>query len=191
MTFAPGEPLYHLCRPAPDYVPDGVLHGPIPDPARAYELCERLSELMRGPSPNKALMSRGTLVDLLTSLLVRKEGDAVAGSPVLRPALSSRVRSILDSAVYHDPPNGSPREILSSLDYRYEHLCRLFRATYGVPPLQYLHARRIARAQSLLRDTRMTVAEVGYKTGFRSAAHFTRLFKALTGHTPTTYRRHW
>jgi AraC family transcriptional activator of tynA and feaB len=57
--------------------------------------------------------------------------------------------------------------------------------------LQQLQALRIQRAADMLRATafmRLTVAEVGRRCGFADASHFTRAFKARTGHTPAHWR---
>jgi AraC-like DNA-binding protein len=44
--------------------------------------------------------------------------------------------------------------------------------------------RRIARAQALLVDLRLPLAEIGYASGFPSQAHFTTMFRKLVGTTP-------
>ena len=40
------------------------------------------------------------------------------------------------------------------------HFLRLFKATYGIAPMEYVSQRRIERAQDLLRATNLTVTEV-------------------------------
>ena len=48
------------------------------------------------------------------------------------------------------------------------HFLRLFKATYGLTPMEYVSQRRIERAQDLLRATNLTVTEVCMLVGFSS-----------------------
>jgi len=61
---------------------------------------------------------------------------------------------------------------------------RDFQAIYQVPPAQWIREKRLAKAYQLLRTT-MPVKDVCYSLGFESVAHFSRLFKAHFGHTPS------
>src|SRR5688572_13536244 len=45
------------------------------------------------------------------------------------------------------------------------HFLRLFKATYGLTPMEYVSQRRIERAQDLLRATNLTVTEVCFAVG--------------------------
>jgi two-component system, response regulator YesN len=52
----------------------------------------------------------------------------------------------------------------------------------------YLNNRRITKAQNLLRTSAMTAAEIALTVGFADATGFGRIFKKLTGRTPSEYR---
>lgn len=69
------------------------------------------------------------------------------------------------------------------------HFHRLFTATYGVTPANYLTRRRIERAQDLLRATNLTVTEVCFAVGYSSLGSFSARFKELAGETPTSLQR--
>ena len=66
---------------------------------------------------------------------------------------------------------------------------RAFRGSMGLTPGDFVTARRIHRAESLLKNTRMPVASVARSCGFGSAAHFSTTFKARRGQQPGTLRR--
>lgn len=68
------------------------------------------------------------------------------------------------------------------------HFTRRFKAAFGIPPLQYVLQKKIARAQILLLTSPMTIKEVAWHTGFCDSSHFIRVFKRTTGVTPRTYR---
>lgn len=68
------------------------------------------------------------------------------------------------------------------------HFARMFRTSFGLPPHQYVLARRIARARSLLRHTPLPLGEVGLACGFASASHFSNRFRQAGGVSPGEYR---
>jgi AraC-like DNA-binding protein len=71
------------------------------------------------------------------------------------------------------------------------HFLRLFRATYGRTPAQYVSERRIERAQDLLRSTNLTVTEVCTAVGFSSLGSFSSRFRALVGESPRDFQRRY
>ena len=71
------------------------------------------------------------------------------------------------------------------------HFLRLFKATYGVTPMEYVSQRRIERAQDLLRATNLTVTEVCFAVGFSSLGTFSRRFREIVGVTPTEFQARW
>ena len=68
------------------------------------------------------------------------------------------------------------------------HFLRLFAATYGVTPREYLSRRRVERAQDLLRATNLTVTEVCHSVGFTSLGSFSSRFRALVGESPSAFQ---
>jgi AraC-like DNA-binding protein len=71
------------------------------------------------------------------------------------------------------------------------HFQRVFTATYGVSPAAHLSARRVERAQDLLRATNLTVTEICHAVGFASLGTFSTRFRELTGETPGEFQRRW
>ena len=68
------------------------------------------------------------------------------------------------------------------------HFARMFRASFGLPPHQYLLARRLHRACQLLRLGVMPLGEIALVCGFASASHFSNRFRQAIGATPGEYR---
>ena len=68
------------------------------------------------------------------------------------------------------------------------HFSRIFRSAIGQSPHEYLTARRIAAAITLLEQTELTAGEVGKRIGYSRQAHFTQAFRRKTGFTPGAYR---
>ncbi len=68
------------------------------------------------------------------------------------------------------------------------HFSRIFRKVMGQSYQDYLSSRRLTKAQSLLRTTTLSVTEICQAVGYSDVTGFGRIFKKLTGHTPTDYR---
>lgn len=69
------------------------------------------------------------------------------------------------------------------------HFARSFREVYGETPARYLTSRRIERAKDLLRATPLSVTEICHLVGFSSLGSFSSRFSAMTGMSPTEYRK--
>ena len=69
------------------------------------------------------------------------------------------------------------------------HLAKTFRARHGVTIAEYMRRQRIALAAQLLRDPRISLADIAAKCGFCDQSHFSRAFKRQTGASPLRFRR--
>ncbi|HKC00496.1 MAG TPA: AraC family transcriptional regulator [Terriglobales bacterium] len=70
------------------------------------------------------------------------------------------------------------------------HFARQFKAATGLAPHQYVIARRVERAQDLLRtDGGLGLAEVAFRSGFANQSHFCLQFKRIVGGTPRQFRQ--
>jgi len=68
-------------------------------------------------------------------------------------------------------------------------LNRRFKAALGVGPVAYLKQLRLEEARTLLRQTNLSIGEVGWQVGFKDSSFFGRQFQRHTGMTPRDYRR--
>ncbi|MEL6288463.1 MAG: AraC family transcriptional regulator [Pseudomonadota bacterium] len=70
------------------------------------------------------------------------------------------------------------------------HFARMFKETIGDTPHQYVTARRIARAKTLIEGAGdLPLSEIAATCGFSQQSHFGRVFKAATGLTPNAFRK--
>lgn len=65
---------------------------------------------------------------------------------------------------------------------------RLFRTQIGKTFIDYLTDLRIARASQLLREGRLSVKEITAAVGYSDPNYFSRIFKKITGRTPSEFR---
>lgn len=96
-----------------------------------------------------------------------------------------RAKDRMDAASEED----WPVERLASVSGVSEaHFARSFKHAFGIPPHRYLLTRRIERAKALLRDTDRPIIDIMMETGWRSLGTFGRVFKDITGKSPTELR---
>lgn len=67
-------------------------------------------------------------------------------------------------------------------------LNRLFTEKLGRPTMRYYRELRLDKAQSLLRDSPMSLTEIALATGFASSSHFSRAYALQFGQPPSAYR---
>ena len=68
-------------------------------------------------------------------------------------------------------------------------LKRRFKAATGATLIEYIQNLRIEEAKALLEAGQMTVDDISIAVSYEDASFFRRLFKRLTGLTPSQYRR--
>lgn len=66
-------------------------------------------------------------------------------------------------------------------------LSGLFKEQCGIGPIAYLNKLRISEAQRLIRDTSLNFTEISERVGIHSVHYFSKLFKKLSGATPSEY----
>jgi AraC family transcriptional regulator len=69
------------------------------------------------------------------------------------------------------------------------HFARLFKKLTGLSPHNYLAGIRATRAQLLLAETDLSIADIGTRVGYLSGSHFTKAFRTATGATPREFRQ--
>mgnify|MGYP001764354450 FL=1 len=69
------------------------------------------------------------------------------------------------------------------------YLFRLFKKKMQVTPMHYRNMVRVDKAKLLLADHQLTVDDVAERVGFDDPKYFARVFRDMTGTTPSGYRR--
>jgi transcriptional regulator GlxA family with amidase domain len=107
-------------------------------------------------------------------------------SPPLQSWRLNRARAHIEA---HLSEPLSLAELSRAAGFTAMHFARLFRASTGLSPHNYVLRRRIEVAQAALLQTDHGMLDVALMVGFRSQAHFSAVFKKLTGMPPTRWRQ--
>ena len=90
----------------------------------------------------------------------------------------------------HSEQKFSLDEIAGALYVNGNYLSRVFKRETGQTLLYYHNAVRCEKAKQLLTDTDLSVSEVSEAVGFVSPAHFSHIFRKMTGTAPSSWRGH-
>src|SRR5262245_783373 len=101
-----------------------------------------------------------------------------------------RLRAVVDYIEEHLDASLTVGQMATVAHLSAYHFARQFKAATGLPPHQYVLARRVERAKRLLEgDSDRPLAEVAAVAGFSDQSLFTHHFKRLVGVTPGQFRR--
>ena len=108
-----------------------------------------------------------------------------ARAPSLSPRALARVRDYIDA---HLRDAITLEDLAAAACISRFHFARLFRATTGASPMQYVRNMRVTAAMALLAQN-PSISAVAVELGFFDQSHFTRTFRRVTGVSPGHWRR--
>jgi AraC-like DNA-binding protein len=79
-------------------------------------------------------------------------------------------------------------EVAKALNMSKFYFCKLFKKATGLHFTHYLSRLRLDKAKTLLLNPHLRISEIAFEIGFQSLTHFNRVFKELTGESPTDFR---
>lgn len=131
------------------------------------------------------------LVELLFALL--RSGDNTAQAMlhtrdshhIAESSLVSSIKTFMNEQI-SEPPSLALLCTHFSLSRTY--LCRIFKAGTGQSPIDYWIDLKIKEAKKLIREGNHNITQISELLGYTSIHHFTRMFKRVTGLSPTAYK---
>lgn len=187
-TYHPTQPDPRRVRLRPAFVPAGVFIGRFDVHPVATVLAETISTRWFFGGALDRITARAVLTELLLVLLAPVSPEASKPKEKSVRDLAIEVKQALDDDTI--APNDSIQDFLQRrMGLSYAHVCRIFRKTFGVPPVHYLNRLRIERAKVMLADPRHDVATVARAVGFTDPGYFSRIFRRIVGVSPRRYTR--
>jgi len=153
-------------------------------PHEAIDLGAAMRELehhFHDPSIGGRLRSRGILMNLLGIFIDSATRSVETGAR--RPAMEAVIDLLNRSAGrWYSVDELAARAKLSPSRFRV-----LFQQATGTSVVRYQNTARVRRAAGLLRSGEHSVGEVADLLGFNDVYYFSRLFKKMTGSTPSSH----
>ena len=88
----------------------------------------------------------------------------------------------------HQDEDVSLRQVSAAVNTSAFYFCKMFKQATGLTFTDYLARMRIEKVKNLLLNPHKRISEVAYETGFQSLSQFNRVFRRVTGESPTVWR---
>ncbi len=111
----------------------------------------------------------------------------------LSPGSTAPKNSPIDTVIHFMESNFdkdiSAEDLANRIGVSVSYLCRIFKNSYHLTPLQYLILLRISKAKEYMsRYPDKSIREISRLCGYHDSSYFGAEFKRITGMTPKTYR---
>lgn len=129
------------------------------------------------------------LAHWLLMQLVSRHSSLHKPTPEVTGQLSRRYRRLLQERI--DAELDQPltlADMAGWVNLSPYHFARLFKATFGCAPYQYVQEQRLTRAREHLRQPGNKITAIALACGFNDASQFARAFRKRFGLTPSAYR---
>jgi AraC family transcriptional regulator len=100
---------------------------------------------------------------------------------------SAQLKKIIDYVRSFTHANISLTDLASCVHLSPFHFSRLFRQTLGISPYQYVLRMKIEHAKKMIIHYNGSLSEIAYTLNFTDQAHFSNVFKKVTGICPREF----
>lgn len=145
-------------------------------PFMEQELISAVEEAMR-------LMDKAKMNETETVTPLR---EYTGGDGQLRlQKVAQVIREYIDENYVRDL---SMQDVARAMNYSDAYFCKLFKQCFGKNFTAYLTECRIEKAKKLLEEPTVNVKEIGEAVGYSDSNYFAKVFRRVTGVSPTEYR---
>ena len=159
-----------------------VLHG-------MEEADHIFGELYRVPEKTRIPYFKVKILELLLYLNAMTVPEDENEQPYFYRTQAEKVRAIRQFLIAHISENYTQEELSRRFDIPMTAMKTCFRSVYGEAIGAWLTGYRMNRAAELLRESELSIEEIGSRVGYDNAGKFTVAFKKTMKLTPSEYRR--
>jgi AraC-like DNA-binding protein len=160
----------------------GIYKVGIRERQEIHRAMELILKEQKNPGAYHEEYARGVL-NMLLLLIAREE------RPEKAPERKSRIGEVIRYIHSHYQEEIS-LEMLAQMFYVSPYyLCREFKKSTNSTIVRYINVTRIMNAQRKFMETSKNITDISRETGFSNLTHFNRVFKSVTGMSPSQYRR--
>ena len=138
-----------------------------------FEAVKSRSEGWEMRTKGNLLMMFSTLTDKIVSAMPTKE--------------QTFSRAVLEYIEAHFSESITSKEIADVFSYDHSYFCRKFKALFSKNFSDFLNGYRVSKAKEMLE--KQSVSQTAVNCGFQNISYFSRVFKAVTGRTPSEFKK--
>lgn len=146
-----------------------------------YKEYRSLNEAMK---THHKFENQGILLQLISRFLSSNSFKSSASQSV-----PSKILGTMSYVQLHLGENLTVTELAQRVNQNQDYFSKQFLLHTGQRPLNYIHEKKIERAQYLIATTNKSFLEIALDTGFSNLPHFSKIFKQIVSLTPGEYRQ--
>lgn len=147
-----------------------------------YSAIMKMGDELRIKRTGSETRANGLFLELLSFLARELKSDRKSGNRY------SRILPALRDMEKNAGARRSNEEYAKMCGLTPYYFIHLFKEVTGESPVKYISELNMRKAEYLLEDTNMGVADIARLTGFESPSYFTKRFKERFGKTPSEFR---
>lgn len=158
-------------------------------------ICVRAMDYLLKPTPEAELIATIEeairMVDLSPKAQREVESGQLfeeeLGENIRLSAVAEKIKAYIDN---HYKEDISLQDVAGAMNYSDAYFCKIFKQCFGKGFIVYLSEYRVDKAKELLSDVAINIKDVSQDVGYRDSNYFAKVFKRITGETPSEYRLH-
>lgn len=134
------------------------------------------------PKDHEALVN---MLEIFSQHLALVSNRMVVQQTAPDPPMIARAKAFIEE---HQSENLSLKQVARAVNTSTFYFCKVFKKATGINFTDYVSRIRIEKAKSLALNPNLRISEIAFEVGFQSLTHFNRVFKKITGMSPSEYR---
>ena len=181
------------------FLQTGQVFAQRPTQAQFNRVARQLEEQRLGLDPNavreaffqtpvvseKKLDSVTHLLSVFADHLAMKGNQITLQQANAEPPVITKAKQYIQE---HQTEEISLGQVAAAVHTSTFYFCKLFKKATGINFTEFVSRLRTEKAKNLLLNPNLRISEIAYEVGFQSLTHFNRIFKKITGQSPTDYR---
>lgn len=158
---------------------------------RIYRLLLSIEKELENGEPEYELMVHNAVYEML--IILARRLDYGFGRSVTAEEYShiKAVRAAIDYINRHITESITLNGISAEVDLSPNYFSHIFKKSVGISLWDYIIAKRVEIAMALLSDgCERNMIDIAGDCGFNNTANFNKMFRKVTGMTPSEFRRH-
>jgi AraC family transcriptional regulator, arabinose operon regulatory protein len=137
-------------------------------------------------SVTSPLLLKASLYKLIAYYVKHAGGNEIG---IQQASASEPLQEVVAYIHAHYRENLTIQKLAERVHLHPNYFIRVFKRHFGTSPIQFINKKRIEEAKWLLTTTNIPLSEVGDSVGIPDISYFSKLFKSMTGFSPTIYRQ--
>lgn len=126
-----------------------------------------------------------TILNIFAKQLTLMSNQLAVMQENTEPSIIKRAKEYI---MQHQSEDLSLEQVAKAANTSTFYFCKIFKKYIGINFTEYVCRIRIERAKYLLLNPNIRISEIAFEVGFQSLTHFNRVFKRITGFSPSEYR---